>query len=119
MSSEQLVALVNVISKDDDKDLLEKLELDTFIKNRLYSLSGDELVTLYIALSRTNNVSLHIQVEDLIMTNMNEFSFATVSDLLYQQSKLRAANVSLMKELVNQVEKHSHNAFEFKPSMLA
>lgn len=108
-----------MISKDSDKNLLEKLELDKFIRNRLYALSGLELVTLYIALSRTNEVSLHAQVEDLIMTNMHDFSFATVVDLLYQQSKLRVAKASLMKEVINQVEKHSLNAHEHKPSLLA
>ena len=70
LSSSQLCLLVDLVSRDSDKDLLERLELNKFLQRRLSSLNTNELVTCYIALTRQNDVGLHKQVEELIITNI-------------------------------------------------
>lgn len=92
LSTSQLVLLVEVVSNDQDRDLLAKLELNKYLQNQMPSLSISELVTVYNALSHQNDTNIHKLAEEIILNNIHAFRVDSLSDLLYSQSKLRFAN---------------------------
>lgn len=75
--------LVDLVSQDIDRDLIEKLELNKFLEGRLQTLNVSELVTCYIALSRTNETALHKAIEERILNNIHIFRVDALADLLY------------------------------------
>lgn len=99
LTSAQLCLFVDLVSRDSDKDLLERLELNKFLQSRLPSLNSNELVTCYIALSRQNDVALHKQVEEIIINNIKTFSLEAMIDLFYFLSRDRVGNTYLVKAI--------------------